>query len=94
MRDDAARYAEKDIVVFGINGANAQSHQRFAQRHQLSVPLLVDSGLVVARLYDAAFVFGPIKIVRRTVVGIDHQGIVIFYRRGLPATGEILAAFD
>ena len=30
------------------------------------------------------------SIVNRTVVGIDRDGIVRFYQRGMPATSEIL----
>jgi peroxiredoxin Q/BCP len=31
-------------VVWGVSGDDAASHQRFAQRHQLPFPLLVDRG--------------------------------------------------
>jgi hypothetical protein len=35
---------------------------------------------------------GPLKIVNRTVVGINRDGAIAFYRRGMPETSEILAA--
>ena len=31
-------------------------------------------------------------IVNRTVVGIDGDGVVRYYRRGMPPTDEIIAA--
>ena len=93
MRDDAQRYASSGVMVFGINGGSAESHERFARRHQLTVPLLVDEGLAVARRYDAVLALGPIKLVKRTVVGIDRLGSIVFYQRGIPTTDEILAAF-
>lgn len=93
MRDDAQRYAEKGVVVFGINSGSAASHERFAQRYQMNIRLLVDRDLTVARRYDAVLALGPLKLVKRTVVGIDQGGKIIFYQRGSPNTDEILAAF-
>jgi peroxiredoxin Q/BCP len=93
VRDDARRYADKNVLVFGINGGSADSHDRFARRYELNASLLVDKGLMVARLYGATREFGPFKLVTRTVVGIDRQGRIVFYKRGIPSTDEILAAF-
>jgi thioredoxin-dependent peroxiredoxin len=93
VRDDAQRYAEQGILVLGVNNGDATAHQRFAQRYRLGVPLLVDRDLAVARRYDAVFSLGPFKLVKRTVVGINRQGDIIFYKRGMPSTDEILAAF-
>jgi peroxiredoxin len=56
------------------------------------MPLLVDAGLAVAKQYDAVMGVGPLKIVNRTVVGIGRDGTIAFYKRGMPATSEILAA--
>jgi thioredoxin-dependent peroxiredoxin len=91
--DDRAAFAAAGAAVFGINGDDAASHARFIAKHSLAVPLLIDPGLAVAKRYDAVMGFGPLKIVNRTVVGIDRQGRVAFYQRGMPATSAILAAF-
>lgn len=91
MRDDAGRYADKGIIVFGIGAGSMRSHERFAWNHHLTAPLLVDAGLRVAARYGAVASLGPLKFVKRTVVGIDRAGRVIFYRRGMPSTEEILA---
>jgi len=90
--DDAAAFAAAGAVVFGINGDDAASHQRFIAKHTLAMPLLVDPGLRVARAYDAVMGIGPLKLVNRTVVAIDRAGKIAFYQRGMPATGAILAA--
>jgi hypothetical protein len=37
--------------------------------------------------------FGFLRFIDRTVVGIAEDGTVAYYRRGMPATDEILAAF-
>jgi peroxiredoxin Q/BCP len=91
-RDDAAEYAAAGAAVFGVNGDSAASHEKFIAKHALSMPLLIDPGLAVAKAYDAVIGIGPLKIVNRTVVGIDRDGKVAFYQRGTPKTAAILAA--
>jgi len=90
--DDSAAFGAAGAVVFGINGDDAASHERFIAKHGLAMPLLIDPGLAVAKRYDAVMGFGPLKIVNRTVVGIDRRGRIAFYQRGMPATPAILAA--
>jgi peroxiredoxin Q/BCP len=92
-RDDRDAFAAAGAVVFGVNGDDAASHRRFVARHGLTMPLLVDRGLAVAKSYDAVIGFGPVQFVNRTVVGIDRQGRIAYYERGMPATASILAAF-
>jgi peroxiredoxin Q/BCP len=92
-RDDRAAYEAAGVAVFGVNGDSADSHRRFIAKHGLTMPLLIDPGLAVAQRYDAVIGLGPVKFVNRTVVGIDRQGRVAFYERGMPATERVLAAF-
>jgi peroxiredoxin Q/BCP len=91
-RDDRNAYAEAGTAVFGVNGDDAASHARFIAKFGLTMPLLVDADLLVAKAYDAVMGIGPLKIVNRTVVGIDRDGAIAFYKRGMPDTAEILAA--
>ena len=93
-RDDRATYAAAGAEVFGVNGDDADSHARFIAKHGLTMPLLVDPGLTVAKAYDAVMGVGPLKMVNRTVVGIDRAGTIAFYQRGTPDTRDILAAFE
>ena len=90
--DDAAAFAAAGTAVFGINGDGAASHERFIARHGLTMPLLIDPGLAIAKKYDAVMGLGPLRFVNRTVVGIDRAGRIAFYQRGMPATAAILAA--
>lgn len=92
VRDDAARYAAAGVTVWGVNNGNAQSHQGFIAKHGFSAPLLVDGDFDVAKKYDAVLGLGPLRLVNRTVVGIGRDGKIVFYKRGSPATDEILAA--
>jgi thioredoxin-dependent peroxiredoxin len=93
-RDDSSEYDKAGIAVFGVNPGSAESHQRFVNKRKLTMPLLVDTGLEVASRYDAVMGFGPLKIVNRTVVGIDQEGRIVFYERGIPSTRQILRAFS
>ena len=90
-RDDADRYAAAGVAVFGVNNAGVASHRRFVERHHLRTPLLVDEGLGVSGAYDAAIGFGPVRAIKRTVVGISPEGKIVYYRRGMPSTDEILS---
>jgi peroxiredoxin Q/BCP len=92
-RDDQDAYDAANVQLYGINGDTAASHQRFIAKHNLTMPLLIDSGLVVAKSYDSVIGLGPITFVNRTVVGIDAEGTIVFYERGMPKAATILAAF-
>ena len=91
-RDDYDRYVSAGIAVFGVNPGSVESHRRFSERHSFKTPLLLDNGGRVSRAYDALMPVPLITIVNRTVVGIDRDGIVRFYQRGMPSTDAILGA--
>ena len=91
-RDDYDKYQAAGIEVFGVNPASAERHQKFVARHELRTPLLVDEGAQVSRAYDALMPIPILNIVNRTVVGVDRDGKIAFYKRGMPATSEIIAA--
>ena len=91
-RDDHDRYVGAGIAVFGINPGSVSAHKRFAERHSFKTPLLIDTGGRVSRAYDALYPIPLATIVNRTVVGIDRDGIIRFYERGMPATDTILNA--
>ncbi len=93
VRNDAARYAAAGIAVYGVNNGGAASHQRFIAKHGLTAPLLVDSGLGVSAAYDAVTSVGLIRFINRTVVGVERDGTIAFYKRGTPSTDEIIGAF-
>ena len=92
-RDDGAAFAAAGTNVFGVNGDSGESHQRFIAKYGLTMPLLTDRGLSVAKRYGAVIGFGPVSFVNRTVVGIGRDGRIAFYERGIPATSAILSPF-
>lgn len=93
IKDDWDEFKKAGIQVFGINHADATSHQAFKKIHQFPFPLLIDTGKKVSGRYEAIRTFFKTTIIRRTVVGIDTNGTVIYYRHGMPKNSDIMKAF-
>ncbi len=72
-RDRAEDFAQLHATVVGISSQDLASHEAFAAKHALNVPLLADVDKRVARAYDA---FSSRLGVKRAVIVIDEQGIV------------------
>jgi peroxiredoxin Q/BCP len=72
-RDRAEDFAALNATVVGISSQDVASHEEFAAKHSLNVPLLADVEKQVARAYDA---FSSRLGVKRAVIVIDEEGIV------------------
>jgi peroxiredoxin Q/BCP len=72
-RDRAEDFAALQATVVGISSQSLSSHEEFAAKHALQVPLLADTDSAVARAYDA---FSSRLGVKRAVIVIDEHGIV------------------
>jgi peroxiredoxin Q/BCP len=72
-RDRAEDFAMLSATVVGISSQDLNSHEEFAGKHALNVPLLADVEKSVARAYDA---YSRRLGVKRAVILIDEQGIV------------------
>lgn len=90
IRDEWQEFKDKGIQVFGVNGGSEKSHKKFKEMHKLPYPLLIDENKKTSEAYDALFSFFGIKIIRRTVFGIDKNGTVRYMKRGMPKTSDIL----
>jgi thioredoxin-dependent peroxiredoxin len=77
VRDHWSQYQQTGAEVVGINTDAVEKHRRFAERHELPLPLLSDSDGHVVKAYDMKNLFG----VKRGVVVIDGAGIVPLARR-------------
>jgi peroxiredoxin Q/BCP len=62
-----------DAVVVGISDQGLDSHQEFAQKNGIPVPLLADSGRAVAKQYGVS---APVIGTRRAAIIVDEEGIV------------------
>lgn len=87
-----AELSEASIQVYGISGGSLASHQAFAQRYSLSVPLLADPELSIAESYGCAP--QDAEFVQRTLVGIDTDGKIAFFERGFPLFGKAKPILD
>ncbi len=88
FRDNWSKVQAAGVEVFGVNPQSAVKHERFRQKYSFPFPLLVDSGQKVAELYNANGL-----IVKRTVYGIDRDGVIRFSRRGKPTPAEVIAGW-
>ncbi len=74
-RDNAQAFGSLGVTAVGISGKDVDSKRRFASTNDLTVPLLADEDLSVAKAYDAFSALA--KMPKRAVIIIDEQGKVI-----------------
>ena len=72
-RDRAEDFASLNASVVGISSQDLASHEGFASKYSLNVPLLADVDNAVAKRYSA---FSQRLGTKRAVIVIDEQGIV------------------
>ena len=72
-RDRADDFAALNATVVGISSQDLQSHEGFAGKHSLNVPLLADVDKAVAKAYSA---YSSRMGTKRAAIVIDEQGIV------------------
>jgi len=76
FRDDISAFEALGAHVWGVSGDDASSHGRFAQRHSLPFPLLVDQGNSVRKALGVPGVLGLIP--GRVTYVVDGSGVVRF----------------
>lgn len=74
FRDSHADLQALGAEVWGVSGDDAASHQRFASRHNLPYPLLVDQGNRLRRAFGVPSVLGLLP--GRVTYVIDGQGVI------------------
>jgi peroxiredoxin Q/BCP len=74
FRDGFADFQALGAQVWGVSGDNAASHQRFAARHQLPFPLLVDQGNQLRRAFGVPNTLGVLP--GRVTYVIDGKGVI------------------
>lgn len=78
--DGLEQFEGLDAQVLGISAQDVASHQMFAGKHGLRIPLLADTDKAVAGLYG---ILGPLGFARRSVFIIDREGIIRYAHRAL-----------
>lgn len=74
FRDSFADLQALGAEVWGVSGDDAASHSRFAQRHNLPYPLLVDRGNALRKAFGVPSVLGLLP--GRVTYVIDGAGVV------------------
>ena len=74
FRDSYADLQALGAEVWGVSGDDAASHGRFATRHQLPYPLLVDQGNRLRRAFGVPNVLGLLP--GRVTYVIDGAGVI------------------
>jgi peroxiredoxin Q/BCP len=72
-RDDGDRLAGLGVDLIGISPQSVDSHERFIAEKGLTVPLLADEDLAVAKAYGVA---APGGFVRRSIFVVDGDLVV------------------
>ena len=73
-RDNADEFGSLGVTAVGISGKDVDSKRRFADKNELTVPLLADEDFSVSKAYDAYS--GMVKTTKRAVIVIDEHGRV------------------
>ncbi len=88
----ASDFTQLNTTVLGISPQSSESHDAFAERVGITIPLLADTDKGVGQSYG---VLGPLGFYRRSVFVIDGDGVIRYAHRtraGLTyrSSGELL----
>lgn len=83
---------DNGILVYGISGGTAAEHHDYAGRYGITVPLLADPKLEIAKQYGCAP--EQAEFAQRTLVGIDSDSTIAFFERGFQVYGKAQSILD
>ena len=90
VRDVYSQYTAKGVTVFGVNHANAQSHQKFIDQQNYPFDILIDEDRKVSEMYgQLKFMFG-IKSINRGVYLINTDKKIQYTIQGQQDNQTIL----
>lgn len=77
---DIGQFEDVHAQVFGISPQSVESHERFAAKYGLTIPLLADVDKKVAGAYGT---LGPLGFPRRSAFVIDAEGVIRYVHRSV-----------
>ncbi|MBO0692187.1 MAG: peroxiredoxin, partial [Acidimicrobiaceae bacterium] len=86
--EDLNAFEALGATVLCLSPQDLESHEEFARRNDLRVPLLADIGAKVGEQYN---ILGPLGFYRRSVFVVDAEGIIRFARRSLSSLTYVSA---
>ena len=87
--DDLEKFNSEGTQVLGISCDDALSHEKFAGKYQLKLPLLADADGSTGRAYGA--IAGDRKMAERMLFVIDKAGTIKHIHHGMPSNEELLS---
>lgn len=94
FRDSYKAFVDANVEVLGVSPQGAESHRRFAEKYELSFPLLIDADLAVATAYGA--IRGQVEEwdgiplhIRRSTFVIDEAGRIEKAMYGVKVSGHV-----
>jgi peroxiredoxin Q/BCP len=89
FRDAYDRFATGGYVVLGVSAQGEASHRKFASKHGLNFPLLIDEGYASAARYGVRGAQKSAGDAPRSTFVIDEQGKVVEALYGVKAKGHV-----
>lgn len=83
FQNDIARFEKLNAQVLGVSGDTLETHREFAEKLDLSFPLLVDDGSI-RKLYGSG----------RITYIIDQAGNVRYLHKGMPDNERLLRELE
>ncbi len=74
LRDGSAELKAAGVTVIGVSADDTASHGRFAEKYDLSFPLVVDEGNRIATAYG---IFGERTLYGRKVIGVQRTTFLV-----------------
>jgi len=74
IRDSYTLFENSGIPIFGITGGNAETHQKFKEKHKLPFSILMDEDYTIAKLYG---VYKPMKLLGKELMGVQRVTFLI-----------------
>ncbi|HZY86575.1 MAG TPA: peroxiredoxin [Gemmataceae bacterium] len=90
LSDNLDRFNSAGTHVFGVSRDSLASHETFADKYGLNLPLLSDEDGEVARAYGA--LRGARGHCERVLFVIDRGGLVRHVHEGMPSVADLLTA--
>ena len=98
FRDQYPVIEEKNAVVLGVSGDNAQSHRKFKSKHNLPYTLLVDEDHAVARAYgvwaEKNMLGIKLGMIERSHFVIDEAGRIVDAQVNVSPTKSAQSALE
>ncbi len=85
FRDAKEDFVKHDVVVFGISADTVSTHKNFAEKHNVSFPLLSDTSMETIKAYGA---WGGKLLFGRSFLSILRKTFLI------NPTGEIVKVYE